>query len=256
MTDLRKTAVVTGGSSGIGKAIVKRLARDGYRVAFTGLTPTRVSQTISEIESEIENAAVMGRAFDIKEPARIQSFFDEIQQKFGDVGILINNAAISPKENGLRIATHKLTLAQFEEVIATNLTAPLLCTQRVLPGMMQARFGRIIMIGSLAARAIPKFAGSAYVASKAGLAGLARALVGEYASFGITTNIVSPGNVATRMTGGNSASAMQAATDLIPAGRLGLPEDFPGIVAFLCSEQAAFINGATIDVTGGEYVPA
>jgi 3-oxoacyl-[acyl-carrier protein] reductase len=256
MMDLTRTAVITGGSSGIGKAIVKRLARDGYRVAFTGLTPMRVSQTVSELESEIENADIMGRAFDIREAGRIQSFFDEVQHKFGDAGILINNAAISPKENGSRIPTHKLTLAQFEDVIAANLTAPLLCTQRVLPGMMQARFGRIIMIGSLAARTVPKFAGSAYVASKAGLAGLARALVGEYAAFGITTNIVSPGNVATRMISGNSPAAMQAAVDRIPAGRLGMPEDFPGIVAFLCSQEAAFINGATIDVTGGEYVPA
>lgn len=256
MADLRKTAVVTGGSSGIGKAIVRRLAQDGFQVAFTGLTPARVGQTLSEMQSAFGDVDVMGRAFDIKEAGQVGEFFDEVQSRLGDVGILINNAAISPKENGVRTPTHRLSLPQFEEVIATNLTAPLLCTQRVLPGMMDAKFGRIIMIGSLAARTIPKFAGSAYVASKAGLAGLARALAGEYASFGITANVISPGNVATGMTSGNAPAAMQAAVERIPAGRLGAPEDFPGIIAFLCSSEAAFINGATIDVTGGEYVPA
>jgi 3-oxoacyl-[acyl-carrier protein] reductase len=257
MTDLRRTAVVTGGSSGIGKEIVRRFARDGYRVAFLGRAQDRVTQTLRTTETEAAaGAEVIGRVCDLKDQSALGAFFDEVGQRFGPIGTLVNNAAISPKENGVKVPTHKLALAQFEEVIAINLTAPLLCAQRVLPGMMEARFGRIIMVGSQAARTVPVLAGSAYAASKAGLAGLARALVSEYASCGITINIVSPGNVATAMTGGDGSAAMKAAISRIPAGRVGTPEDFPGLIAFLCSEEASFINGATIDVTGGEYVPA
>jgi 3-oxoacyl-[acyl-carrier protein] reductase len=256
MNDLKRTAVITGGSSGIGKAIVRRLARDGYRVAFVGVTPGKVSATLDEFVQEMPDARLLGRACDVKDGDVMAAFFDEVEQHFGPVGVLVNNAAVSPKENGVKIPTHRLPLAQFEEVIATNLTSPLRCVQRVLPGMMEARFGRIVMIGSQAARTVPVLAGSAYVASKAGLAGLARALVGEYAAYGITANVVSPGNVATGMTGGDGSTSMMAAAARIPAGRVGKPEDFPGLIAFLASEEASFVNGATIDVTGGEYVAA
>jgi len=256
MTDLRKTVVVTGGSSGIGKEIVHRFASENYRVAFVGFTPERVSETVTDVKAKFQNADVIGRAFDLKDALAIQNFFDEVNRKFGDVGILVNNAGVSPKENGEKVPTHRLTRSQFDDVIAINLTAPLLCVQHVLPAMMAAEFGRIIMIGSLAARSLPRLAGSAYTVSKAGLGGLARALVGEYGRYGITTNVISPGNIATGMTGGADSPQMQAAVERIPTGRIGAPDDFPGIVSFLCSEEAAFINGACIDVTGGEYVPA
>jgi 3-oxoacyl-[acyl-carrier protein] reductase len=256
MTGSSRTAVITGGSSGIGKEVVRRFVRDGHRVAFLGMTPGHVAETLEDMESEAQSAEIIGRTCDLRDHRAIGAFFDEVGQRLGAVDILVNNAAISPKENGVKIPTHKLTLAQFEEVIAVNLTAPLLCVQRVLPAMMAARFGRIVVIGSQAARTIPVLAGSAYVASKAGLSGLTRALVAEYAGYGITINTVSPGNVATKMTGGDGSAAMKAAVARIPAGRVGAPEDFPGLIAFLCSEEASFINGAVIDVTGGEYVPA
>jgi 3-oxoacyl-[acyl-carrier protein] reductase len=251
--DFHKTVVVTGGSSGIGRAIVIRMARDGYRVAFLGTSEERVRESLTAARAA-PHARVMGRVCDLRSPEAITGFFNEVRAEFGDVGALINNAGISPKEDGVRIASHAVSRAAFEDVLKVNLLAPLSCTQQVLPAMMQRRFGRIVMIGSIAARALPRFAGSAYVSSKAGLAGLARSLASEYGRYNITTNVVSPGNVATGMTGDSSSPQNAASIERIPAGRIGLPDDFPSLIAYLCSEQSGFINGATIDVTGGEYV--
>lgn len=251
--DFRKTVVVTGGSSGIGRAIALRMARGGFRVAFVGTNEERVRESLAAARAA-PHAQVMGRVCDLRSPDAIAGFFDEVRVEFGDVGVLINNAGISPKENGVRIASHAVSRAAFEDVLNVNLLAPLSCAQQVLPAMMQRRFGRIIMIGSIAARALPRFAGSAYVSSKAALAGLARSLASEYGRYDITTNVVSPGNVATDMTGDPGSPQNMASIERIPAGRIGLPDDFPGLVAYLCSDQSSFINGATIDVTGGEYV--
>lgn len=252
--NLKKTVVITGGSSGIGKAIVKRFILEGYRVAFIGTNQRRIQQTLSEIDAEFNNPLIIGRQVDLRKPVKIKSFFNEVQSVFGEVGTLINNAGISPKEGGVKVPTHTLKRADFDDVISVNLTAPLLCVQEVLPAMMNAKFGRIIMVGSMAARCLPKFAGSAYVSSKAGLAGLGRSLASEYGSFGITTNIVSPGNVASTMTGNSNSPQNFSAVKNIPVGRIGLPGDYPGLIMYLCSDEAGFINGATIDVTGGEYV--
>jgi 3-oxoacyl-[acyl-carrier protein] reductase len=253
--DFRKTVVVTGGSSGIGRAIVMRLARDGFRVAFVGTDAARVreSETAARVAAQSD---VMGRVCDLRSADAIAGFFAEVRETFGEVGALINNAGVSPKLNGVKIPSHVVSRAAFADVLNVNLLAPLSCAQQVLPAMMQRRFGRIVMIGSIAARALPRFAGSAYVTSKAGIGGLARSLAAEYGRYGITTNVVSPGNVATGMTGDLTSPQNSASIERIPAGRIGLPEDFSGLIAYLCSEQSGFVNGATIDVTGGEYVTA
>lgn len=120
--------------------------------------------------------------------------------------------------------------------------------------MMAQKHGRIVMIGSIAARAVPQIAGAAYVASKSGLAGLTRAIAAEYATYGITANNVSPGNIVSNMTGdANSPANLKAATR-IPVGRIGQPSDIANMVSYLCSDAASFINGSTFDVTGGEYM--
>lgn len=255
MSDPPRTAVVTGGSTGIGRAVVERLLREGYRVGFFGSGPARVSEARAQLRAQgFGDDKVFARAVDLRSPGDIDGFFAAFACELGPAGALINNAGISPKDAGKRVPIHRTALQQWNDVLAVNLTGAFLCSQCVLPGMLETGFGRIVMIGSIAARALPRFAGAAYVASKAGLAGLTRSLAAEYGARGITANTVSPGNIATPMTGDPQSAQNRAAVAQIPVGRIGMPGDLAGIVVFLCSEEAGFINGATVDVAGGEYV--
>ncbi len=256
MTEEEGVAVVTGGSAGIGLAIVERLLQTGYRVAYCSRNPDRLTAAERFLATRHPDAQCLARAVDLRVSAQIPQYFDDVAAALGSVSVLINNAGISPKVDGRRVPFHQVTQDEWQDVLAVNLTGAMLCTQAVLPGMLERRFGRVIMIGSSAARTLPRFAGSAYVASKAALSGLTRSLAGEYGAYGITANTVAPGNVASGMTGDPGSTQNREAASRIPLGRVGEPPDIAGIVAFLCSREAAFINGATIDATGGEYVTA
>ncbi|MEZ5933855.1 MAG: SDR family NAD(P)-dependent oxidoreductase [Alphaproteobacteria bacterium] len=249
-----RTAIVTGGSSGIGLAVVSRLAATGHKVAFFGSSAGKVEKALHRLDLAGMRSDVMGEAVDIRSASEIQAFVEQVGRRLGPPTILVHSAGMSPKREGERIAVHDTPLDQWQEVLEVNLTGAFLCTRQMLPIMVDRRFGRIVMIGSQAARALPRFAGAAYVASKAGLAGFVRSLAAEYASAGITANTVAPGNIATEMTGGRSSPQNLAAVSAIPAGRIGETGDVAGIVAFLCSPEAGFINGATVDVTGAEFV--
>ena len=247
----QSVAVVAGGTSGIGQATVLRLRRAGFRVAYFGVSAEHLRETEEALETSDDS---YGGLVDVRDPARISAFFDSTAERFGAISALVYATAISPKTDGRRVPLHNVAQDEWLDVLSVNLTGALHCCQCALPGMMARKYGRIVMIGSIAARAAPRFAGASYVASKAGLAGLTRALAAEYAADGITANTVSPGNVATSMTGDVNSPQNQEAAKHIPAGRVGLPEDLTGLIAFLCSPEAAYINGATIDVTGAEFV--
>lgn len=249
-----RTAIVTGGTSGIGLAVVSRLVAAGCKVAFFGSSTDKVDKALSHLDQAAGDSDIMGEAVDIRSASEIEAFVARVGRRLGAATILVNSAGISPKHGGKRIAVQDTPLEQWNDVLGVNLTGAFLCTREVLPVMVEHRFGRIVMIGSLAARTLPRFAGAAYVASKAGLSGFVRSLAAEYASFGITANTVAPGNIATELTGGRSSPQNLAAVSAIPAGRIGAAGDVAGIVAFLCSSEADFINGATVDVTGAEYV--
>ena len=252
--NIRKTAVVTGGSSGIGYAVVERLLSAGFQVGFFGSSGDKVNAAEARLLHVADADSFIARQVDLRSVEAIRSFFDEMNETFGGVGSLVNNAGISPKVDGRRVSLHLMPMDQWQDVMAVNLTGALVCTQCVLPRMMDEKFGRIVMVGSVAARIGSHFAGAAYVSSKAGLAGLTRALAVEYASHGITANTVSPGNVASGMTGDAGSPQNLSAVARIPTGRIGEPGDLAGIIAFLCSWEASFINGATVDVTGAEYI--
>ena len=255
-TERADVAVVTGGSAGIGLAIVERLLGAGHRVAYCGSSADRIAAAEDRLAIRFPEARRLARAVDLRSAEEISDFIDRVAARLGPVSVLVNNAGISPKVDGNRVPFHQMALEQWHDVLAVNLTGAMLCTQAVLPGMMDRHYGRIVMIGSQAARGLPRIAGSAYVASKAALAGLARSLAAEYGAFGITANTVAPGTVATAMTGGAGSPRNREAATRIPAGRVGEPDDIAGIVAVLCARNAGFINGATVDATGGEYVPA
>ncbi|MBY5675741.1 SDR family oxidoreductase, partial [Rhizobium leguminosarum] len=198
----------------------------------------------------------LARRVDLREPSAISSFFGEVARDLGTPGILVCNAGISPKGPDGPLNVSDLTLEEWNDVLAVNVTGTMLCCRAVLPGMKKSGFGRIILIGSLAGRTRPRIAGASYATSKAALSGLSRVLVSEYGPYGITSNVVAPGRILTPLTGSPESKINVDALARIPAGRLGIPEDVAAVIAFLVSEDAGFVNGAIIDVNGGEFAPS
>lgn len=214
-------ALVTGGARGIGKAIAARLAQDGFTVATLG-------RTSGDVQA------------DVGDPESVQAAFDEVHERFGPVLVLVNNAG--ERQDGLAI---RMSAEQWESVIHTNLDGAFHCMRRALDDMLSARWGRIVNISSVVAeRANPGQAN--YGAAKAGMLSLTRTVAREMARKGITCNAVTPGVIETDMTT-DVADKLLAG---VPAGRLGQPEEVANAVSFLCSDGAAYINGATLAVDG------
>lgn len=256
MPEPSRIAVVTGGTSGIGLATARKLLTMGHRVAVFSHSAKTVAEATAVLSAEFGYGRVLGRVVDLADPAAIAYFFNELSSTWGAVEVLICNAGTSPKGPDGPRQFEDIGLEEWNEVLAVNLTGAMLCCQAVVSGMRQAGFGRIILIGSLAGRTRPRIAGGAYTASKAALAGLMRLLVGPFGPFGITVNLVAPGRILTPLTGDPDTSANREAIGRIPSARLGTPEDIAAAVAFLASEEAGFVNGAILDVNGGEYAPA
>jgi 3-oxoacyl-[acyl-carrier protein] reductase len=214
-------ALVTGGSRGIGAAIADGLRADGWRVA-----------TLSRNGADY--------SADVADPEAVERAFDAIESDLGPVLALVNNAGRT--DDGLAI---RMRPEQWDGVISVNLTGAFHCTRRALRGMLPARFGRIVNISSVVAeRGNPGQAN--YAAAKAGLLGFTRTIAREMARKGVTCNAVTPGLIETEMTAGVADDWLAQ----VPAGRLGRPDEVAAAVAFLCSEQAAYVNGSTLGVDG------
>ncbi len=215
-------ALVTGGQRGIGAAVATRLATDGWTVA-----------TLARSGGDVR--------CDVRDPAAVASAFQEVAERFGPVLALVNNAGI--RDDGLAI---RMSDEAWSAVIDTNLTGAFHCTRHALGGMLGARWGRIVNVSSIVAeRGNPGQAN--YAAAKAGLLGLTRTIAREMARKGITCNAVTPGIIDTEMTADGAAESLTAS---VPAGRVGRPEEVAAAVAFLCSAEAAYVNGATLAVDG------
>jgi 3-oxoacyl-[acyl-carrier protein] reductase len=251
--DRRPVALVTGGASGIGLAIVRRFLADGYRVAFVARCQEHVTRALDGLGYDQDR--VMADAVDVTCEDKIQDFVDRVRRRWDDVTILVNNAGISPKRKDVSAPwLEQISLQEWRDVLNVNLNGPFTLTRLVAPAMISRRCGRIVNIGSLAGRAMPQIAGPHYAASKAGLVGLTRAAARDLAPFGITVNCVAPGRVLSEMTGAADTPVNRAALARIPVGRFGTADEIADIVAFLVSSPAAaFLTGATIDITGGEF---
>jgi 3-oxoacyl-[acyl-carrier protein] reductase len=213
----------------------------------------RVQSAHSELSAD-HGARVRARTVDLREPAAVAAFLREVEAAWERVDALICNAGFSPKGPQGRTPLAEIPLAEWNDVLAVNLTGAMICCQAVLPGMATRRRGRIVLIGSLAGRTTPRIAGASYAASKSGLTGLMRAIVSEHSAAGVTANTICPGRILTEMAGDPDTPANRAALARIPCGRFGRPDDVARLVSFLIAEDAAFINGATIDLNGGEFV--
>ncbi len=241
-----KVALVTGASQGIGWDIAQALVVAGAKVAVAARTEEKLALLVGEI------TAAGGEAFPIKmdvaDGEQIKSGFKQVLEKFGRLDILVNNAAIT--RDGLAV---RMKPDDWDAVIKTNLTGAHLCIQQALSTMMRARSGRIINVASVVAKM--GNAGQAnYVAAKAGLIGLTKAIAMEIASRNITVNAVAPGFVTTPMTDVLSDKVKEDLKARIPLGRLGVPRDVAAAVVFLASDEAAYITGHTLDVNGGMYL--
>lgn len=251
-----RVAVVSGGTTGIGLACAEHLLAAGHRVAVFSQQSARVEKVCRDLASRFGGDKILAECVDLRQPEGLESFFDKVRATWGSPTVLVCNAGFSPKRSGQRLAFDEIPLEEWNDVLAVNLTGAMRCCQLAAPAMAAEGFGRIVFIGSVAARALPRIAGTSYVASKAALLGLARSLVSEYGPRGVTINTVAPGRILTDMIGSSDSPVNQNALTRIPTGRLGRPEDIAAVVTFLASNGAGFINGAIIDVNGGEYVPA
>ena len=252
-----RAAIVTGAGRGIGEVIALTLARRGADVVVNDLHAEALGSVAARISSETE-ANVVELVGDISSRATATALAAAAADRFGGCDILVNNAGGTLSEPSL---TEDTPEDRWRAVIDTNLTGSFFCAQAVLPGMRERGYGRIINISSTAGFNLCATPVAAYTAAKTGLIGFTRHLGLEAAPWGITTNCVCPGHIATpRMLAKEAADedARRQLTRQVPVGRLGTPEDIAEAVAFLASEQAGFICGTTLLVDGGlllGYVP-
>jgi 3-oxoacyl-[acyl-carrier protein] reductase len=241
-----KVALVTGASQGIGRDTALALAEAGAKVAVAARNEERLAALVKVI------VAASGEAFavkmDVADAQQVKAGLKQVVEKFGGLDILVNNAAIT--RDGLAV---RMKQDDWEAVIRTNLTGAHLCIQQALPTMMRARSGRIINIASVVAQM--GNAGQAnYVAAKAGLIGLTKAIAVEIASRNVTVNAVAPGFIETPMTDVLTDKVKEELKTRIPLGRMGSPRDVAAAIVFLASDEAGYITGHVLDVNGGMYL--
>lgn len=239
-----RTALVTGGSRGIGRAIVERLAAEGARVAFVYQSNAQAAQ---ELVSQLEQKqlAVVAHQADVRDKAAADKVVETVLAAFGKIDILVNNAGVI-RDTLLAM----MSFEQWKEVIDTNLSSVFNFCQAVTRPMMSARYGRIVNMSSIAAEFGNKGQVN-YAASKGGIDGLTRCLATELASRGVTVNAVAPGFIETDMTAAVRNAAEAEIKKRIPVRRLGKPEDIAQAVAFLASDEASYITGQVLRVDGG-----
>ena len=243
MSSDTRTALVTGASRGLGRAIAERLARDGWRVELVARQADKLNEVRAAIEAAGGNACV--HSADIADPKSADQVIAAVEKESGPLGALINNAGIT--KDGLLM---RMDDADWSAVIDTNLTGAFRWIRAASRGMLKARAGRIVNIGSVVG--LVGNAGQAnYAAAKAGLIGLTQSVAREFASRGVTCNCVCPGFFDTDMTSVLKEDLKSKVLTGIPLGRFGKPEEVAGLVSFLCGPDAGYVTGQAWAIDGG-----
>ena len=239
---MARTALVTGGTRGIGRAITERLKADGYRVAAGYSGNDEAARATAEELGIMVVKGNVGRFEDAQRAVR------EAEAELGPIEVLVNNAGIT--RDGF---FHKMTPEQWSQVVSVNMDSLFNMTRQVIEGMRERSFGRVINISSINGQK-GQVGQTNYSAAKAGMIGFTKALAQENAKKGITVNCVAPGYINTEMMGSIPENVMQGIVGAIPVGRLGEAEEIAAVVAFLARDDASFITGATLGVNGGQYM--
>jgi len=239
---MARTALVTGGTRGIGEAICVALKDAGYTVAANYGGNDAAAQTFTA------RTGIPAYKFDVADFDAVTAGIEAIEQELGAIEVLVNNAGIT--RDG---TMHKMSHDQWQAVIDTNLGSCFNCSRAVIEGMRERGFGRIVNIGSINGQA-GQYGQVNYAAAKSGIHGFTKALAQEGAAKGITVNAVAPGYVDTDMVRAVPPAVLEKIIARIPVGRLGTPEDIARTVLFLVADEASFITGATLSVNGGQHM--
>lgn len=244
----RMTAVVTGGTGGIGTAICRRLAAE-YRVVACYFKNGKHEEAKRWQEEQKEEGYDIDILYaDISKFEDCEKLAALVMERYGHVEVLVNNAGITAD-----VSLKKMTPMQWQEVIDANLNSVFNVTRNILPSMLDKGYGRIINISSINGRK-GQFGQCNYAASKAALYGFSKSLAQEVASKGVTVNTISPGYIETSMLAGVKEEVLKCIIANIPVGRLGRPEEIAEAVAFLAAKEAGFMTGANLDINGGQYM--
>lgn len=248
MAAMQRVAVVTGAASGMGRAIARRLAAEGDRVALLDLQAEEALRAAEELRQA--GAQAIDVEADVTDRGSLDAALGKVRAELGPVTIMVTAAGLDAFER-----FGEITSESWERVVGVNLTGTFHCLQAAVPDMLEAGWGRMVTISSSSAQSgAPRMAH--YVAAKAGVIGLTRALALELARKGITVNVVTPGMIDTPMlrraaASGDIGTLEKTAARAVPVGRAGHPEEIAAMCAFLCSDEAAFITGQVIGVNGG-----
>ena len=243
-----KIALITGAGQGMGKAVAFTLAQQGAHIAINDLNPTSAEETAQELQNKDINAIAVPA--NVTNKTDLQEMIQKTIDHFGRIDILINNAGILYPTKVIDIPED-----EWDRVIDVNLKGTFLCSQAVLPTMQKNNWGRIVNFSSTAGKNISTVGGAHYTAAKAGILGFTRHLAKEVAQHNITVNAVCPGLIDTDMVRNTiDPNRQQAYANSFPISRLGKPEEVADLVAFLCSDKAAYITGASLDINGGDLM--
>ncbi|HEX7637560.1 MAG TPA: acetoacetyl-CoA reductase [Burkholderiaceae bacterium] len=248
MIERKRLALVTGGTGGLGQAICKRLADDGFSVVALH-TPGHPDVEGWLAQREREGYSFVAQKVDVSDHASCAAAVDEIRRRFGPAAVLVNNAGIT-RDASFR----KMTLEQWQQVMRVNLDSMFNMTKPVVEDMIAARWGRIVNVSSVNAQR-GAFGQANYAASKAGIHGFTKSLAIEFAGHGVTVNTVSPGYLRTAMVEKVPREIVESRIlPQIPVGRLGEPDEVAQLVGFLVSERGAFVTGANLSINGGQHM--
>jgi len=244
-----RTAIVTGAARGIGAAVAKRLARDGFAVAVIDLNEASCADTVAAIEAEGGKALAVGA--DVSDSAQVEAAVTRVAEELGAPTVLVNNAGIL-RDNLL----FKMTDDDWDMVMNVHLRGSFLMTRAVQKHQTEQKYGRIVNLSSTSA--LGNRGQANYATAKAGLQGFTKTLAIELGKFGVTANAIAPGFIETEMTaataermGVSFEDFKKGAASMIPVGRIGNPDDIAATASFLCSEEAGFVSGQVIYVAGG-----